>query len=305
MGVKKWIGLVGFYLFAKGFKDRFVAGSTLQDAVDKAKFYKTKGEKSVINILGEHAKDHNTANRFCEQILELIDLLAREGLDGVHIAEKPSQIGLDVSADLYRANKFRILKCAAIKLPRTFIETDAEDHKYREQVYKIVLDLNKYFANQLICCQLNRKETTWEIVMFRYFGIPMRICKGNAYEGDIKKEENLRRAFLENLQWHRVVSKEKISAFATHDLFLIDAIAKELSHCRNFFEFELLMGIEEDISKKSHLQGFTFRRYITCDPNNQWRPYAKRRAEALVNIWIRNWLYKKSTEGRKKHANAV
>lgn len=305
MGVKKFIGLVGFYLFADKFKSRFVAGSTLQDAVDKAKFYKARGEKSVINILGEHAKDHNTANQFCEQIIGLIDLLAKEELDDVHIAEKPSQIGLDVSADIYRANKLRILKCAAIKLPHTLIETDAEDHKYREQVYGIALDLNRYFANQLICCQLNRSETTWEIIMFRYLGIPMRICKGNAYEGDIKKEEDLRKAFLENLQWRRVVSKEKISAFATHDLFLINAIAKEFGYCRSNFEFELLMGIEENLSKMPHLQGFTFRRYIPCDPNNQWRPYAKRRAEALVNIWLRNWWYKKSTEKRRQHVHTV
>lgn len=297
MWLKRAIGLAGFYLFAERFKDKFVAGSTLQDAVNKAKFYKAKGEKSVINILGEHAKDHNTANRFCEQILELINLLAKEGLGDVHIAEKPSQIGLDVSADLYRANKLRILKCAAIKLPRTLIETDAEDHSYREQVLRISLDLNKYFTNQLICCQMNRKETIWEIVMLRYCGIPTRICKGNAYKGDIEKEDDLRRIFLENLQWHRVVSKEIISAFATHDLFLIDAIAKELAHCPNLFEFELLMGIEENLPKRPHLQGFTFRRYIPCDPNNQWRPYAKRRAEAIINVWLRNWWYKK-THGR-------
>ncbi|MBI2041690.1 MAG: hypothetical protein HYT20_01545, partial [Candidatus Nealsonbacteria bacterium] len=218
MIINRIVGLAGYHLFAGRFKDRFVAGSTLQDAVDKAKFYKAKGEKSVINVLGEHAKDHNEANKYCEQILELIALLKKEGLEDVHIAEKPSQIGLDVSETLYRSNKLRILKSAAILLPHTLIETDAEDHSYREQVFRITTDLHKYFSNQLLCCQLNRFGTVQEIKMLRYHGIPMRICKGSAYGGDIKKEKDLRKVFLDILPI--IISRAKTSAFATHDLFI-------------------------------------------------------------------------------------
>ena len=87
---------------------------------------------------------------------------------------------------------------------------------------------------------------------------------------------------------------KKIS-FATHDLFLIDFIARKFAADRDKFEFNLLMGIEENLCRENCLRGFAFRRYITCGIN--WRPYGKRRAEAVLGIWLRNFFYR---TGRKQ-----
>lgn len=300
MGVKRAIGLMGFRLFAEKFKDRFVTGSILQDAVNKAKFFKERGEKSVINILGEHIKDQDEANWLCSQIVQLISLLRKEGLTDVNIAEKPSQIGLDVSEELYKYNKFIILSVAREYLPNAFVETDAEEYHYRERVLKVAMHFNSGgFANQLLCCQLNRRGVLKEIQLMESAGIPVRLCKG-AYPGDIKKEDDLRKIFLAAAQARLV--KGRWSAFATHDLFLIDSIARKFPEYKDKFEFGLLMGMEENLHKEPYLQQFVFRRYIPCDPNNQWRPYSKRRAETIVNIWLRNFWYRHSpvAERRRK-----
>lgn len=289
MYIKRAIGLTGFYLLGNRLKDRFVAGSTLREAVAKAKFFRDRGEKSVINILGEHVKEPDTAIRFRKQIIELMVLLNKEGLTDVNIAEKPSQLGLDITRDLYWHNKRQILKAAQIYLPDGLVETDAEDRPYRERVFKITLELSKYFSNQLLACQLNQPGVIQEIQTLNEAGIPVRICKG-AYEGGIKGEDDLRRIFLTAVPV--AIAFGKRPAFATHDLFLIDYIAKQYAEYKERFEFNLLMGIEANLCQEKHLQGLAFRRYIPCDPNNNWRPYAKRRAETILNIWARNFLYR-------------
>ena len=302
MWVKSAMGSVGLYLFGERLKGRFVAGSTLQEAVDKAKFFKSRGERAVINILGEHAKDNDEANKVCRQILELIALLKKEGLTEVNIAEKPSQLGLGVSKELYRRNKFLILSAAQEYLPRAFVETDAEDHLYRKQVLEVALHFNAGgFTNQLLACQLNRRQSLEEIKLLQYAGIPVRICKG-AYPGDIKEEKKLRVMFL-GLAGASLV-RGQWTAFGTHDLFLIDYIAKDFAEYKNKFEFELLMGMEENLPRESHLHGYAFRRYIPCDPFGQWRAYGKRRAEALLGIWLRNFLYRAKAKARgSRHAD--
>src|SRR3989344_1365761 len=155
MGIKRSVGLIGYYLFANQLKDRFVAGATLQDAVNKAKFFRDRGEKATINILGEHVKNIHEADMVREQIIELMALLNKEGLTDVNVAEKPSQIGLDLSEYLYCRNKVKILEAARMYLPNGFVETDAEDHSYRESVFGVALELSEWFTNQILACQIN------------------------------------------------------------------------------------------------------------------------------------------------------
>ena len=135
MGIKRSVGLIGYYLFANQLKDRFVAGATLQDAVNK------------------------------------------EGLTDVNVAEKPSQIGLDLSEYLYCRNKVKILEAARMYLPNGFVETDAEDHSYRESVFGVALELSEWFTNQILACQINLHRTIWEVKKLQDAGVGLRICK--------------------------------------------------------------------------------------------------------------------------------
>ena len=177
MGLKRIIGLWGFHLLGEQLKGRFVASST-EDAVNRAKLLKGRGERATINILGEHAKDETEANKFCEQITALISLLAREGMFDVNIAIKPSSIGLDVSHELYKRNNYKILSTANYYLPRISIETDAEEDFYRKYVLETALDYCSCFPNQIVACQINRKDAMMEIEMLARAGISVRLCKG-------------------------------------------------------------------------------------------------------------------------------
>ena len=294
MGLKRIIGLLGFHFFAERLKNRFMAGETIEEAVARAKLLQQRGEKSTINILGEHAENVAQANKFCKQVIALTLLLAREGMFDVNIAVKPSSIGLDVSYELYKRNNYKILSTANYYLPRISIETDAEEDSYRGQVLETALDYCSCFPNQIVACQINRKDAMMEIEMLARAGISVRLCKG-AYPGDITKIADLRRSFLVNAK--NLAHFGMRPFLATHDLFLIDAMAERFAAHKDKFEFELLMGIEENLSKESHLQGFTFRRYIPCGPN--WKPYGKRRAGTIVNIWLRNFLHRAVKGGEK------
>ncbi|MBI2626223.1 MAG: hypothetical protein HYW69_01350, partial [Candidatus Nealsonbacteria bacterium] len=251
MGIKKAIGLAGFYLLADAIKGRFVAGPSSEDAVKQAKLLKQRGEKSVINILGEHAKNHSEAIEFSCQTIKLIRTLAKEGLTDVNVAIKPSQLGLDVAEYLYLKNIFNILEEAQIYLPGAFVEIDAEDHSYREQALRIAFNCQS-FPNQRLACQVNRRDAYKELVEIVEAGIPVRLCKGNAYPGDIVGNKELRKVFLEMVIY--LIEKGKNPAFATHDLYILNFIANNFYHKSDKFELELLMGIEKNLSRKAEFR---------------------------------------------------
>lgn len=282
MKISEALWKMAFNLCAGRLHKRFVAGDTIQDAVEKAKELKEKGIYSVINILGEHVKNQKEAGKFFYQYSQLITKLKEEKLDGVHVSVKPSQLGLEFSSYLYGRYLIILLKQMKLCLPDSFLEIDREDHKYAKDVREISLALARDFSNQRVACQINLLETIDEIQQFIKAGISVRLCKGTAYPGDIKDEKIIRKIYLE--QALLLSQKGNRPAAATHDLYLIDRLDMEQ---------QVLLGIENkkmgELSKKGRKVGF----YVPCGP--YWRPYGERRGKAIVKIWVRNSFYRVGT----------
>lgn len=286
MGMPRLFKLMVFQFFAKN----FVAGETVEDAIRVAKGLEKKGIYAIINILGEHVKDYNTCIYFRDQYLKLIHELSENRLGNTHISIKPSQLGLEISDFFYRMNLEAILQEMSIYLPESLLEIDAETHDYREGAREASLDFAQAFPGlQRMACQLNRNESSEEIEQFIKAGISVRLCKGTAYPGDIKKGKELRKRFLE--QALLLSKKGHGEAVATHDLYLID----RLKDSKNL-EFQVLLGIENEEMEKLSLSGKKVGFYVPCGPN--WWPYGKRRGKAIVGIGIRNWWYRIMKGGR-------
>jgi proline dehydrogenase len=79
---------------------RFVAGESVPEALDHVRACNEDGIAVVVNLLGEHHDDPAAARADVDAYLALLDDVADSGLDA-RISVKPSQIGLDVSAELF------------------------------------------------------------------------------------------------------------------------------------------------------------------------------------------------------------
>lgn len=268
-----------FYLFAK----RFVAGETVNDAIRVARGLQERGIYTIINILGEDVKDGKEVARIRSQYLKLIKKLAAKGLHYIHISIKPSQLGLKISEFLYRMSLRMILEAAATDLPEALVEIDREAHEYAKAVREVSLGFASVFFNQRLACQINLNETVEEIQQFIEAGISVRLCKGTAYPGDIKNEEEIRKRFLE--QAFLLSEKGNRPAIATHDLYLIDKLRSEEN-----LGFQVVLGIENKEMEKLAQEGKEVGFYIPCGP--YWWAYGKRRLKTILKIWWRNFWYR-------------
>ena len=104
---------------------RFVAGETLDEALDALARLRAAGLRTTVDVLGEAVTSTAAATAAADEYLATLDALAARGLDR-NVSVKLSQMGLGIDADVCRANVERILRRAAEH--EAFVRIDMEDH---------------------------------------------------------------------------------------------------------------------------------------------------------------------------------
>jgi len=115
---------------------KWTAGDDMEDALMAARSSNMKGQKAIINYLGE---DHAQVERIRRNMKEYSILLERLYLDKINgcISVKPSQIGLSLSYDLCFKNLRATEFCG-------FTWIDMESSKYTDDTLKLYLELRNH-----------------------------------------------------------------------------------------------------------------------------------------------------------------
>src|SRR5437867_9279795 len=114
-----------FYRIAK----RWIAGYTIEDAVNAAHDANNRKVTAILNRLGEHTPDRKLIQEYSEEYLKLLDVIQSEKIQGT-ISVKPSQIGLALEAPLFKSLLSKILEKAEGE--RRFVWIDMENSPYTE-----------------------------------------------------------------------------------------------------------------------------------------------------------------------------
>jgi len=288
--------------FAKRTASRFVAGETLDQAIDVVKTLNSMGISTTLDHLGENVSSAGEASQAAAEILQIIERLRSEKVtSGVSI--KLSQIGLVIDRDLCEDNLLQIFQHAAEN--GIFVRVDMED----SQLTQITLDLytrvvNKgygEYAGIAIQSYLYRSEE--DIRKLLESDSRVRLCKGAYKEPRTiafpKKDEvdqnfdTLTDLLLDkSLEINSRISKDgrvpPIPAIATHDQNRIDhalEYARKISLDKENLEFQMLHGIREDLQRDLIKNGFPVRVYVPY--GQEWYPYFVRRlAERPANLWF-------------------
>jgi proline dehydrogenase len=277
MEMPRLLKKVGFYFLARW----FVAGEDIEDAIRVAHELKKKGVYAIINILGEDVKDPVKAAEFCGQYIKLLIRLREEDLDDVHIAVKPSQLGLDSSERLFEALLADIFEAAKLFLPNSLVEIDGETKHQAKIAKRICWNLvkEKGYQNVRICHQANYEGIFEEVEKFTELAISDRLCKG-AYSGDIKDPKEIKKIISQLANF--LLEKGRRPTVATHDLSLIEQLDEKIGK-------QVLLGIENNIMIKLAQRGHEVGFYVPCGP--YWYPYGKRRWKSILKIFWRNFWY--------------
>ena len=263
---------------------RFVAGDTLDDAVDAARALNSDGMSVSLDFLGEEVRDEASATQAAEEYLESLDRIHDEDLDS-NISVKPTQLGLAIDEE-HAAVAIDRLARRAKELDLT-ITIDMEDSRYTEATVNLYEKAQSTHGNLGLALQAYLRRTPDDLARLIPLGGHIRLCKGAYVEPEevaLTSKSEIDRAFADQL--HTLMAAEETKpAIATHDLDLVQ-LAEELASRRESpFEFQMLFGVRTELQRRLVSEGYPLRIYLPF--GSEWYPYLTRRlAERPANAWF-------------------
>jgi proline dehydrogenase len=254
---------------------RFVAGESVPAALDHARAANEDGIAVILNLLGEHYDDFAGARADAEAYLSLLDDIADSGLDAC-VSVKPSQIGMDVSADLFEEH-YREIVARAHEID-AFVWCDMEDADTTDatlDAFESIAADYPWSVGQ--CIQSNLRRTADDLG--RLVDVPgkIRLVKGAydepssiAYTDKARVDE----AYRDDLRF-LFERRDRGIGVGSHDpemISLADRLAREYGAD---YEVQMLMGVREDAQRDLAAQGVDVFQYAPY--GDKWLSYFYRR----------------------------
>ncbi len=126
------------------FARQWIAGETLEKAVERVKKENKSGMGAVINFLGEHVRDKSEAERNMRENLKILHEIESRKIKAA-LSIKLTQLGLLIDKNLCSSNVETIVSNAASN--NIFVWIDMENSPYTEDTIDIYLDIIKKFRN--------------------------------------------------------------------------------------------------------------------------------------------------------------
>lgn len=289
MSTNAWMRrfVVGFPL-SRRVSRRFVAGETIDEAIQVVKKLRAQGIDVTFDQLGESVTNETEARAAKDGYLRALDAIAANHVAS-QLSLKLTQMGLDLSTELCLANVREILTRA--RQVGTLVTIDMEDSAHTQITLEVFKNLRAEFDNVGIVLQsyLYRSEQDFQDLLA--LGANIRLCKGAYKEPPTvafpqKKDVDANYIKLAQLFFDSVGAHHAYLDLATHDEEII-AWAKEYVTAhkvdRQRFEFQMLYGIRSDLQRQIVAEGYTMRVYVPC--GTHWYPYFMRRlAERPANV---------------------
>jgi proline dehydrogenase len=268
----------------RGLVHRFVAGETLDEAIEVVRSLERAGMHAALDHLGENTCSREEADAAATEAMRALDLVAKAGFDP-YVSVKLTQLGLDVGEHVAVANATRLLERAGAV--GGFVCIDMEGSTYTTRTIELFRDLRARFDNVGIVLQACLYRTWQDAYDLQELGARMRIVKGAyseaphiAYRRKRDTDRNYAR-LMEYLLLHGTAP-----AIATHDDALIEracTFADRHGVERGRFEFQMLCGVRRELQERLVQQGYRVRVYVPY--GSQWYPYLTRRlAERPANL---------------------
>ncbi len=279
---------------------RFVAGTTLDDAIAVVKRVNAEGYVATLDHLGEQTESLSLAEAATDEIVRLIVAIHQNNVIS-NVSIKLSQIGLVLDFEMCKQNLKRILEVA--KETKIFIRIDMEDSTITDETLQLLYWAHSIHSGVGIVIQsyLFRSATDIETLLIN--GITLRLVKGaykEPYSIAFKQKSDVDKNFDDLVEM--VLSGPQVKSYhpdregiypsfiglGTHDDRRIQHainLANQFDADSNAMEIQMLYGIRKDLQEKYVKTEFPLRLYIPYGVH--WFPYFMRRlAERPANVWF-------------------
>ncbi len=260
-----------------GFARRFVAGETVDEAIDAARALQAKGCHLTLDQLGERVSTLDEADAASRTYVRTAAAVVASGIER-NLSVRLSQLGLHLDRAVCTDNLRRILMSAAPE--GFFVRVDMEESSTVDTTLAIVETLrDQGYRDVGVALQAALHRSEEDLGRMLELGVRVRLVKG-AYK-EPKPVAHQRKADVDaayERMMRRLLTEGDRPAIATHDAVLIER-TRQFAASRGIgadrFEFQMLYGIRRDLQAALLTQGCRVR---VCVPfGRQWFPYYMRR----------------------------
>ncbi|SDJ40983.1 L-proline dehydrogenase [Halovenus aranensis] len=252
--------------------NNFVAGETPDSALSHVEGLNDDGVAGILNLLGEHYEDPANATEDTEEYIQLARMIADRDADAC-VSVKPSQLGIDISGEVFEENLGRIVDAADCR-----VWVDMEDHTTTDTT----LDAYEKYTRQTdgnmgLCVQANLKRTGEDLEQLADLPGKVRLVKG-AYDEPAEiahKDKDTVDAVYKDLLEYAFREFDGGIGVGSHDPEMI-SYARELhEEYGTPYEVQMLMGVRESAQTELAAEGIPVYQYIPY--GSKWFSYFYRR----------------------------
>lgn len=254
---------------------RFVAGDTIEEAIEAVRALNAEGLKATLDNLGEESLSRRQAIAACEEYVRALHLIAEAEAD-CNVSLKLTQFGLNLDVALARENLIRVAQEA--KKLGNFVRVDMEGSAYTQKTLDLFYALSGTFPNLGVVIQAALRRSGNDVEELARRGARVRLCKGAykerpeiAFQGRAEVGANFDKLA-------RTLLGAPMPAFATHDDERIKnavAAAATMGLAKDQYEIQMLYGLRSRRWRELRDQGHIVRVYVPY--GTHWFPYFFRR----------------------------
>jgi proline dehydrogenase len=264
--------------------ERYIAGSTLEDACSVVKTVNAQGKLATIDVLGEEITRDEEARAIAGAYLDVFETIERQGLDS-NVSVKLTALGLKLDYELCRENLEAVVRDAARR--GNFVRIDMEDSSTTDDALRLYRGLRAAGLDNVgVVLQAYLRRTLDDIEALADLRPSVRICKGIyveppelAYQG----YEEVRANFVRALE--ALLDAGSYVGIATHDEWLVSEgrrIVTRRGLGSDEYEFQMLLGITEQLGDRLVREGHQLRIYVPF--GEHWYAYSMRRLQENPKI---------------------
>jgi len=264
---------------------RYVAGSSLNDAIKTVRSLNNQGMCATMDLLGESAQDKESCTMAVSEYFDVLEAIKQKKLD-CNISIKLTQLGLLIDSDLCYENVSKIVAKAVST--NNFVRVDMEDSGVTDKTINLFMKLKKEYDNVGIVVQAYMRQSLSDVKKLASVKSNFRLCKGIydeprniAYKDPQIVNDNF--AYLIRL----ALESGSYVGIATHDekivwqgLKLVDELDLE----RNQYEFQMLLGVDPELRSILVKDNHRLRVYVPY--GKEWYAYSMRRLKENPKIAI-------------------
>ena len=263
---------------------RFVAGTTLVEAIQVTKELNARRIDVSLDLLGETVEDLSESAAATEAYIEAVQAIARE-CPGATVSVKLSQLGVGLDPAVCTGHLKSLLDAAAEV--GVLVEVDMEHSSVGPATLEAFREVLLQHPNTRVAMQAAIRRTPTDLASFTDIKPRIRLVKGAFLEtGDqaLQHHDEVTSQYLYLTDW--ALQNLPDPAFGTHDDTCIDRVKQTSARFgvdRTDFEFQMLYGVRRDLQQQLADQGYRIRIYVPY--GTQWYPYLMRRmAERPANL---------------------